>query len=98
LLDSTGYCAQFIHESALDKLDELLSEFQLLIIGPALSAERRQALLEVVRSPAASIHIPVLELLTVNGEQQHFGGHGHVVLWPCSEEGFKQAVEAALVG
>jgi 5,10-methylene-tetrahydrofolate dehydrogenase/methenyl tetrahydrofolate cyclohydrolase len=97
LLDSTGYCAQFIHESPLDKLDELLSEFQLLIIAPALSAEHRQALLDVVRSPAALVQIPVLELLTVNGEQQHFGGHGHEVLWPCSKEELKQAIDAALV-
>jgi hypothetical protein len=84
LVKSAGYCAEFLHESVLDGLGERFTEYQLLIIAPALSAECRRALLDVVRSPGALVRIPVLELLAVNGEEQHFGGH--IVLWPCSKE------------
>jgi hypothetical protein len=96
LLQAAGYRARSLPESVTDELGELLADSQLLIVAPALSTKRWQALLDVALSPKASVKIiPILELLPVNGEEeQHF--RGHVVLWPCSVEELKQAIETVL--
>jgi hypothetical protein len=95
LLVAAGYHARFLPESMMDELDVLLAHSELLVVAPALSAERRQALLEVVLSPPGSAKIPVLELLPANGEERRF--LGGMVLWPCSVEELKRAIDALLV-
>jgi len=95
LLESAGYRVRFLPESMMNELDELLADFELVVVAPALSAERRRALLDAVLSPPGSAKIPVLELLPANGEERHF--RGGVVLWPCSVEELKRAIDALLV-
>lgn len=95
LLQAAGYRARFLSEPGTDELGELLADYQLLVVAPVLSAERRRALLNVVSSPATSVKIPVLELLPADAEQRLRGGH--VLLWPCSTEELRRAIEAALL-
>lgn len=95
LLQAAGYRARFLSEPGADELGELLADSQLLVVAPALGAGRRRALLDVVSSPAMSVKIPVLELLPADGERRLRGGH--VLLWPCSTEELKRAVDAALL-
>lgn len=95
LLQAAGYRTRFLPESAMDELlSEVLADSQLLLIAPVLSAERRKALLEMMLSPTTSVNIPVLELLPANGGQ-HL--QEHIVLWPCSGEELKRAIDALLL-
>ncbi len=95
LLRAAGYRARFLPEFVMDELGELLADSQLLLVAPVLSAERRKALLEMMSSPATPVNIPVLELLPANGGQ-HLQGE-YVLLWPCSTEELRRAIEAALL-
>lgn len=95
LMRAAGYRARFLSEPAADKLGELLADSQLLVVAPALGAERWEALLDVVLSPAAPMEIPVLELLPADGERRL--REGYVLLWPCSTEELRRAVDAALL-
>jgi hypothetical protein len=95
LLQAAGYCARFLPEYVMDELGGLLADSQLLLIAPVLSAERRKDLLEIMLSPTTPVNIPVLELLPANGGQ-HLQGE-HSVLWPCSGEELKRAIDALLL-
>ena len=95
LLESAGYHARFLPESVMDELGELLADSQLLVVAPDLREELRQALLRLVLSPKGSVKIAVLELLPANGEEQRF--RGHAVLWPCSVEDLRRAIDATLL-
>jgi hypothetical protein len=94
LLQAAGYRAQFLAETRVDRIEELLDHSQLLIILPALSPEFRKVLSDtMLREPIAGI--PVVELLPVNGEQSIRGEH--VVPWPCSLEKLKLEIDSALL-
>jgi hypothetical protein len=95
LLEYAGYHARFLPESVMDELGDPLADSQLLIVAPDLSAERRQALLRLLLSPKGAVKIAVLELLPTDGEEQRF--RGHAVLWPCSVEELRGAIDAALL-
>jgi hypothetical protein len=96
LLQAAGYRTRFLHESLMDELlGELLPDSQLLLIAPVLSAERRKALLEMMQDPTTPVNVPVLQLLPANGVQ-HLQG-GRIVLWPCSGEELKRAIDALLI-
>jgi hypothetical protein len=95
LLQAAGYRTRFLPESVIDELGELLADSQLLLVAPVLSAERRKALLGTMLGPTTPVNIPVLELLPANGGQ-HLQGD-HVLLWPCSTEELRRAVDAALL-
>jgi hypothetical protein len=95
LLESAGYRVRFLPESLMYELDKLLADYELMVVAPTLSAERRRALLDVLLSQLGSTKIPVLELLPANGEERRF--RGGVVLWPCSVEELKRAIDALLV-
>ncbi len=95
LLQAAGYHARFLSEPVAGKLGELLADYQLLVVAPTLSAERWRALLNLVPSLATSVKIPVLELLPADVEQRLRGGH--VLLWPCSTEEVRLAIEAVLL-
>lgn len=95
LLQTAGYRAQFLPEPVMDELGELLMDSQLLVVAPALSAERQKTFLEMMLSSATPVNIPILELLPVDGERRFLGGH--VLLWPCSTKELRRAVDAALL-
>ena len=95
LLQAAGYRTRFLPESVMDKLGEVLADSQLLLVAPVLSAKRQKTLLEMMLSPTMSVNIPILELLPANGGQ-HLQGE-HIVLWPCSGEELKRAIDALLL-
>ncbi len=95
LLQTTGCRARFLPESMMDELGGLLADSQLLVVAPTMSAERRKDLLERMSSPTTPVNIPVLELLPANGGQ-HLPGE-HTVLWPCSGQELKRAIDALLL-
>ena|SRR5215210_6532397 len=94
MLQAVGYRTRFLPESVMDELGELLADSQLLLVAPALSAEGRKALLEIMLSPTMPVNIPILELLPANGGQ-HLQGE-HIVLWPCSMEELNRAIDEVL--
>jgi hypothetical protein len=94
LLESTGYRAHFLPASVIDNIDQLLSDTDLLVLAPALSAERRKALLEALLGQPGAQKIPVLELLPANGKEDRTQEGS--VLWPCSVEELKRAIDALL--
>jgi hypothetical protein len=95
LLQTAGYRARFLSEPGADKLGEMLADSQLLVVAPTLSVEHRKAVLEIMLSPQTPVNIPVLQLLPANGGQ-HLQGE-HVLLWPCSTEDLRRAVDTALL-
>jgi hypothetical protein len=95
LLQAAGYRPRFLPESAIDELPgELLAGSRLLIIAPVFSTKRRMALLETILGPTTPVNIPVLQLLPANGEHHPRGGR--TLLWPCSGEELKRAIDALL--
>lgn len=96
LLQAAGYRTLFLPESVVDELlGEVLADSQVLLVAPVLSDRRRRTLLEIVlRSPTMAVNVPVLELLPANGGQ-HL--QEHVVLWPCSGEELKRAIDTLLL-
>jgi hypothetical protein len=84
LLRGADCDARFLGEPGIDKLGELLDGVQLLLLGPALSAERRENLLDGLRCEPGTANIPVLELISTPGGTRN--GHGHHVMWPCKTE------------
>jgi hypothetical protein len=95
LLQAAGYRTQFLSESVMDDLlGEVLPDSQLLLIAPLLSAERRKAVLKMMQDPTRPVNIPVLQLLPANGGE-HLQG-GRILLWPCSGEELKRAIDALL--
>jgi hypothetical protein len=95
LLQAGGYRTRSLSEPVGCGLDKLLSNSNLLLVAPELSAERWKALLEMISRPGPLAKIPILELLPEGGEQNIRGGH--VLLWPCSIDEVKQAIDAILL-
>jgi hypothetical protein len=96
MLQAAGYRTRFVPESVMDELlGELLADSQLLLVAPTLSAEGRKALLEIMLSSTMPVNFPILELLPANGGQ-HLQG-AHIVLWPCSMEELKRAIDELLI-
>jgi hypothetical protein len=96
LLQAAGYHTWFLSEPVVGKLEELLADSQLLLVAPALRTERRKALLNIVSGPSAPVKIPVLELLLPDEGEEHIQGQ-RGVLWPCSMEELKRAINAVLL-
>ncbi len=84
LIRGAGYDARFVAEPVVDKLGELLAGAQVLLLGPTLSAERRENLFDGLRSEPGTANIPVLVLITTLGGTRD--GQGRHVMWPCSTE------------
>ncbi len=95
LLQAAGYRTLFLPESTMPELGRLLADCQLLVVAPVLSAQSRTVLLEAMLSPTRPVTIPVLELLPANGGQRLQGGHS--VLWPCTGQELKRAIDALLL-
>ena len=95
LLQAAGYDARSHPKPAADGLDELLVDAGVLLVGPALSAEARNALTDVVIRTATKI--PILELLPAS-EGEAVGIQGaDAVPWPCPLEALQQRIQAALL-
>jgi hypothetical protein len=96
MLQAAGYHPRFLPESVMDELlGELLADSQLLLVAPALSAEGRKALLEIMLSSTMPVNIPILEIFPANGGQHILGEH--IVLWPCSMEELERAIDELLL-
>jgi len=72
----------------------LLADFQLLLIAPPVSDERRAVLRAGMLGPRAT-EVAMLELVPANGGEQLVQREG-VVLWPCSAEELKRAIKSAM--
>jgi hypothetical protein len=94
LLRGADYDARFLGEPAIDKLAELLDGVQILLLGPTLNAERRENLLDGLRSEPGTANIPVLELTTTARVMRN--GHRHV-MWPCRTEELVQHIGEILL-
>ena len=95
LLQAAGYDARFQPEPLADGLGELLADSRLLLVVPALSAESRKALTDVVTRTAT--RILVLELRPANGGEAVGIQGADVVPWPCPLEELQQRIQAALL-
>jgi hypothetical protein len=95
LLRGADYDARFLGEPVMDKLGELLDGVHILLLGPALSAERRENLLDGLRGEPGTANIPVLELITPIGGSRN--GHGRHVMWPCKTEELMHHIGEALL-
>ena len=84
LLRGAGYDARFLGEPAMEKLGELLDRVQIVLLGPALSADCREKVLNGLKCEPGTANIPVLELIpTLEGTRN---GHVRHVMWPCKTE------------
>lgn len=96
LLKSADYDVRFLPEEPLSGRAGSLSEAQLLLLAPGLSAERREAILALVSSEPDTKNTPVLELIS-NTQRSRLGERHFVMPWPCRTEDLKQQIEAALL-
>jgi hypothetical protein len=95
MLQGAGYPARFLSDVTADEPGELLADFQLLVVAPDMSTDRRKSLLSIMRDLAMPTNIPILELLPVDREELIQGGGA--LLWPCSTEELKRAIDSALL-
>ncbi len=96
LLQEAGYNTLLLSKPAVDNLDQLLVDAQLLILTPPRDVARRKAFLSPAMSGQAMAKIPVLELLTVpeDGTQTRLGDS---IGWPCRIERLTQKIEETLL-
>lgn len=95
MLQDIGYGARFLNGSPIDEPAKLLDGVQLVILGPRLSTNRREAFLSSMRSTLATAGLPVLELVIALDETR--GGQTRRVQWPCRVEDLNREIEAALL-
>ena len=94
LLESTDQGVRFFSDH-LDEFTELPGEVEVALVMPALSTERRDALITRLKSASGKASLPIIELITTpNG---HPNGHRIYVALPCSVEELKGSIEVALV-
>lgn len=93
LLQAEGYRVRFFSEDMMDEVLKTLADYQLLIVAAVPGAGVRKASVnELSCGPLAEV--PLLELLPVNGERLF--PRGRVLLWPCSPERLKGAIDSIL--
>lgn len=93
LLESTDYGVRFFPENLAGSA-ELPAGVRVVLVMPALSNQRSDALITRLMSASGTACPPIIELITTpNG---HHNGHRIYVSWPCSVEELKQSIEAAL--
>jgi hypothetical protein len=95
-LQGVGYDARYLNGSFTDEPAELPEEVKLVIFGPRMNTERREAFLSNMRTSAAMAGLPVLELATVLDEVRAEQEGVSLVAWPCSTEELVRRIEAAL--
>ena len=93
LLKSTDYGVRFFPENLAESA-ELPGGVRVILVMPALSNQRSDALITRLMNASGTACPPIIELITTpNG---HHNGHRIYVSWPCSVEELKQSIEAAL--
>ena len=93
-LRDAGYGARFLDPTLADEPAELLNGDRLVLLGPRLGAEAKQALLSAMRSMPGKAEVPVLELVAASdGPAQ---GPVIRVAWPCRMEDLLRKIEDAL--
>ncbi len=81
LIEDAGYAYRLLPDTPLsERLEEALAGVGLLLLAPALSAGRREALMENLREACGDEELPVVLELP----------------WPCGLEELKTAIEKAL--
>jgi hypothetical protein len=101
LLRGSGYEAKFLPASSLSQQLSLKgSDLLLLTPTPELSAERREALVALIRERTRSTKMPVLELATPSSQEtpkgEMEGEWWHYLSWPCMIEELEGSIEATL--
>ena len=101
LLRGSGYEARFLPASSLSKQLPLKgSDLLLLTPTPELSAERREALVMLLKQRTRSAKMQVLELTVPTSQEtpkgKKEGEWWHYVPWPCRSEELERWIESAL--
>jgi hypothetical protein len=99
-LRDVGYRARFLDESLADEAAELLGDANLILLGPRLSAKRREVFLSSLRSAPATAGAPILELVVSSPDGAREGREEAVGLvpWPCRIEELRRKIKASLNG
>jgi hypothetical protein len=95
MLQATGCSVRFTLSPDLDRLGELVGDYQMLLVAPGLSYEYRKALLDAMAGSAALAKVPILELVPADGERAV--QRKWAVPWPCPVEKLKRAIDVALL-
>jgi hypothetical protein len=95
MLQAAGCSVRFILSPDVDRLGELVGDYQMLLVAPGLSYEYRKALLDVMAGSAALAKVPILELVSADGERALQSKWA--VPWPCPVEKLKRAIDVALL-
>ena len=95
MLQAAGCSVRFILSPNVDRLGELLGDYQMLLVAPGLSYEYRIALLDAMAGSAALTQVPILELVPADGVRAV--QRKWAVPWPCPVERLKRAIDVALL-
>jgi hypothetical protein len=95
MLQAAGCSVRFIISPDVDRLGELVGDYQMLLVAPGLSYEYRNALLDAMADSAALAKVPILELVPADGERAV--QRKWAVPWPCPVEKLKRAIDVALL-
>ena len=96
LLKGVGYEALLSKGSNGRASEVELDGVDVVLLGPALRDDRREAFLSSMKSSPATACIPVLTLSTVLKEA--FAEDEGLVPWPCNIEDLERRIESALQG
>ena len=99
LLRGSGYKVTYLLAQSFGEL-QALKDIRLLVLAPtpALSAERRSALVRSLKEISEARGMPVLELVTPLVEARREEARHkswHMVPWPCRSQELEQWIEAA---
>jgi hypothetical protein len=94
-LGTAGYDVRLLEASLTRDLSGMLDEVHLVLLGPRLRAELREALLGSMGSVPEMAALPVLELTTAGNEARD--ERVARVPWPCRAEDLEREIEAALL-
>jgi hypothetical protein len=96
LLKGVGY-EPLLSRGSNERASEVeLDGVDIVLLGPALGDDRREAFLRSMKSSPATACIPVLTLSTVLREA--FTEDVGLVPWPCNIEDLERRIESALRG
>ena len=96
LLNGVGYEALLSMGSNGRASEVELDGVDVVLLGPALRDDRREAFLSSMKSSLATACIPVLTLFTV--QKEAFTEDVGLVPWPCNIEDLVRRIESALRG
>jgi 2-polyprenyl-6-methoxyphenol hydroxylase-like FAD-dependent oxidoreductase len=96
LLRDDGYNVRLIEARLPRELIPLLGEVHLVILGPRLYAELREAILGSIRSTQELAGLPVLELTTTTMPDKERDERVVGVPWPCRIVELEQRIDTAL--